>query len=92
VNLWFLDHPERSGIFNLGTGRSQPFNDVARAVIDHYGRGEIEYIAFPEHLRGRYQSYTEADISALRGAGYGAPFASVAEGVRRYLEWLAARG
>jgi ADP-L-glycero-D-manno-heptose 6-epimerase len=92
VNLWFLDHPERSGIFNLGTGRSQPFNDVARAVIDYYGRGEIEYMPFPEHLRGRYQSYTEADISALRAAGYQAPFATVAEGVRRYMEWLAARG
>jgi len=88
VNLWFLEHPEVSGIFNLGTGRSQSFNDVARAVIAWHGRGEIEYIPFPEHLRGRYQSFTEADISALREAGYEAPFRTVEEGVREYLDRL----
>ncbi|ROR29616.1 ADP-glyceromanno-heptose 6-epimerase [Inmirania thermothiophila] len=88
VALWFLDHPEASGIFNVGTGRSQSFNDVARAVIAWHGRGEIEYIPFPEHLKGRYQSFTEADISALRAAGYTAPFKTVEEGVRLYMEWL----
>jgi ADP-L-glycero-D-manno-heptose 6-epimerase len=88
VNLWFMDHPEKSGIFNLGTGRSQTFNDVAKAVIQYYGRGEIKYIPFPEHLKGRYQSFTEADISALRAAGYEAPFKSVEEGVHAYLDWL----
>ncbi|WP_455206357.1 ADP-glyceromanno-heptose 6-epimerase [Kaarinaea lacus] len=88
VNLWFMDHPEKSGIFNLGTGRSQTFKDVAKAVIQYYGRGEIEYIAFPEHLKGRYQSFTEADISALRGAGYDAPFKTVEEGVHAYMAWL----
>ncbi len=88
VNLWFWRHPEKSGIFNVGTGRSQTFNDVARAVIAWHGRGRIEYIPFPEHLRGRYQSFTEADISALRAAGYDRPFMSVEEGVPRYLDWL----
>jgi len=88
VNLWFLDHPEVSGIFNVGTGRSQTFNDVARAVIAWHGRGEIEYIPFPDHLRGRYQSFTEADVSALRGAGYAQPFKTVEQGVREYLDWL----
>ena len=88
VNLWFMEHPDKSGIFNLGTGRSQPFNDVARAVIAYHGGGEIEYIPFPEHLKGRYQSFTEADISALRAAGYSAPFKSVEEGVQLYMEWL----
>jgi ADP-L-glycero-D-manno-heptose 6-epimerase len=88
VNLWFLEHPRRSGIFNLGSGRSQSFNDVARAVIAWHGRGAIEYIPFPESLKGRYQSFTEADISALRQAGYDQPFASVEQGVRAYLEWL----
>lgn len=86
VNLWFFDHPEQSGIFNVGTGRSQSFNDVAQAVIDWHGRGEIEYIPFPEHLRGRYQSFTEANISALREVGYKAPFKTVEEGVRAYLD------
>ncbi len=88
VNLWFLDHPEVSGIFNLGTGRAQSFNDVARAVIAWHGRGKIEYIPFPEQLKGRYQSFTQADISALRAAGYAAPFKAVEEGVRLYLDWL----
>ncbi len=88
VNLWFLDHPDKSGIFNVGTGRSQTFNDVARAVIAWHGRGEIEYIPFPEHLKGRYQSFTEADISALRAAGYDAPFKTVEEGVAEYMAWL----
>jgi ADP-L-glycero-D-manno-heptose 6-epimerase len=88
VNLWFLDHPACSGIFNVGTGRSQSFNDVARAVIAWHGRGEIEYIPFPEHLRGRYQSFTEADIGQLRTAGYDAPFHTVEQGVKAYLDWL----
>jgi len=88
VNLWFMDHPEKSGIFNLGTGRSQTFKDVANAVIQFYGRGEIKYIPFPDHLKGRYQSFTEADISALRAAGYDAPFKTVEEGVHAYMEWL----
>jgi ADP-L-glycero-D-manno-heptose 6-epimerase len=92
VNLWFLDNPDKSGIVNLGTGRCQSFNDVARAVIAWYGRGEIEYIPFPEHLRGRYQSFTEADISALRRLGYNRPFQSVEQGVPLYMDWLKARG
>ena len=88
VNLWFMRNPDKSGIFNLGTGRSQPFNDIAKAVIKYYGKGEIEYIPFPEHLVGRYQSFTEADISALRSAGYDAPFKTVEEGVTEYMQWL----
>jgi ADP-L-glycero-D-manno-heptose 6-epimerase len=88
VNLWFLDNPQVSGIFNVGTGRSQPFNDVANAVIDYHGSGEIAYIPFPEHLQGRYQSFTEADIGALRGAGYADDFMRVEDGVKAYMQWL----
>lgn len=88
VNLWLLDHPGVSGIFNVGTGRSQTFNEVARAVIGWHGRGEIEYVPFPEELRGRYQSFTEADIHALRAAGYARPFRDVETGVGDYMEWL----
>ncbi len=88
VNLWFMRQPGKSGIFNLGTGRSQPFNDVAKAVLDWHGRGKLEYIPFPGHLKGRYQSFTEADISALRAAGYEAPFKTVEEGVQLYMDWL----
>jgi ADP-L-glycero-D-manno-heptose 6-epimerase len=105
VNMFFLDNPELSGIFNLGTGRAQSFNDVAVATVNacRAAKGEpaltlaqmgeqgiIEYIAFPEALKGKYQSFTQADQSQLRSAGYDAPFATVEEGaadyVRRRLE------
>ena len=86
VVLYFLDRPEISGIFNAGTGRAQSFNEVARAVIAWHGNGSIRYIPFPEHLRGRYQSYTQADVSGLRAAGFDAPFMSVEEGVAAYLD------
>lgn len=88
VNLWFWQHPEVSGIFNLGTGRSQTFNEVAQAVIAWHGKGKIEYIPFPDHLKGHYQSFTEADISLLRKAGYQDSFHDVASGVKVYLDWL----
>ncbi len=88
VNLWFLDHPEKSGIFNLGTGRCQSFKEVADAVVAWHGQGEIEFIPFPDHLKGRYQSFTEADISMLREAGYNGEFKSVEEGVPLYMDWL----
>ena len=88
VNLWFLEHPEVSGIFNLGTGRAQSFNDMANAVIEWHGRGAIEYIPFPDSLKGAYQSFTQADLALLRKAGYEKPFLSVEQGVRSYLDWL----
>lgn len=84
VNLWFLEHPDRSGIFNVGTGRSATFNALAEAVIAAHGRGTIRYIPFPDELRGAYQSFTEADIGALRAAGYQRGFADVAAGVAAY--------
>lgn len=104
VNLWFYDHPQQSGIFNVGTGKSQTFNDVAMATINScrgkrndpalslnelQNSGMIEYIPFPEALRGKYQSFTEADNTALREAGYRAEFLSVEEGVARYVDVLA---
>lgn len=89
VNLWFLDNPEVSGIFNLGTGRSQSFNDVANAVLDYHQVGSLEYIPFPEHLVGRYQSFTEADMTSIRAAGCEHQFKNVDEGVALYMDWLA---
>lgn len=88
VNLWFLDNPGASGIFNLGTGRAEPFKAIGEAVIDFYAKGQIDYIDFPEELKGRYQSYTRADISNLREAGCDIEFKTVAQGVKAYLEWL----
>lgn len=86
VNLWFMDNPQKSGIYNVGTGRSESFNAVARAVISQHQNGKIEYIPFPPHLRGCYQSFTQADISALREAGYTNTFKTVAEGVSEYMK------
>jgi len=89
VNLWFMARPQTSGIFNCGTGRSQSFNEVASAVIAWHGKGRIRYIPFPDRLKNAYQSFTEADMSRLRAAGYDRPFLSVEEGVKAYLDELA---
>ena len=88
TNLWFWKNPEQSGIFNLGTGRAEPFKAVAEAVIKHHGKGKIDYIPFPDHLKGRYQSFTQADLTKLRAAGYQGEFKTVAQGVAEYLSWL----
>jgi ADP-L-glycero-D-manno-heptose 6-epimerase len=88
VNLWFLDHPDVSGIYNCGTGRAQAFNDVANAVINWHGKGKIRYIPFPEHLKGAYQSYTQADLTQLRACGCDVEFRPVEAGVPAYLEQL----
>jgi ADP-L-glycero-D-manno-heptose 6-epimerase len=88
INLWFLDHPQVSGIYNTGTGRSQTFNDVANAVIGFHQRGQIRYIPFPEHLKGCYQSFTEANLDNLRAAGCDHQFKTVEQGVQLYMEWL----
>ncbi len=91
VNLWCWQQG-RSGIYNLGTGAARTFNDMARAVIAWHGRGQIRYIPFPAQLRGSYQSFTEADLTGLRAAGYTAGFTALEDGVRRYLDALAAHG
>jgi ADP-L-glycero-D-manno-heptose 6-epimerase len=89
LNLWFLDHPQVSGVFNAGTGNAQSFNDVAQAVIRWHGKGKVVYIPFPDHLAGAYQSFTQADLTRLRAAGCDLEFRSVEAGVRDYLEQIA---
>ncbi len=88
VNLWFLDHPSVSGIFNTGTGRAQTFNELASAVIAWHGKGRIRYVPFPDHLKGAYQSYTQADLGALRECGCDVEFRPVEQGVPAYLDQL----
>lgn len=88
VNLWLFENPQISGIFNVGTGRSQTFNEVAQTVLNWHGSGEIEYIPFPDHLKGSYQSFTQADMNALLKAGYSQPFKDVQTGVKLYLDQL----
>jgi ADP-L-glycero-D-manno-heptose 6-epimerase len=99
VNLWMLEHRGVSGIFNCGTGRAQSFNEVAAAVINTV-RGTraspqelaeeslIQYIPFPPQLHGKYQSYTQADLSRLRAAGLPGEFMSVQQGVAAYVKEL----
>jgi ADP-L-glycero-D-manno-heptose 6-epimerase len=89
VNLWLWNRGV-SGIFNCGTGRAQPFRTVAETVISTLGNGAIEYIDFPAELKGRYQSFTQADMSRLRAAGYNGAFRDVETGTREYVEWLMA--
>jgi len=88
VNLWFLNNPGASGIFNAGTGRAQTFNDVAKAVIKWHGKGKIRYVPFPDHLAGAYQNYTQADLTQLRGSGCDVEFRPVESGVKDYLDQL----
>lgn len=88
VNMWFLDNPSVSGVFNTGTGKAQSFNDVANAVIAWHGHGKIRYIPFPDHLQGAYQSYTQADLTSLRESGCDVAFRPVEEGVKNYLDRL----
>jgi ADP-L-glycero-D-manno-heptose 6-epimerase len=103
VNLWFFDNPAKSGLFNLGTGRAQPFNDVACAVVnsarasrgesalglsDMVAKGLIAYIPFPDALRGKYQCFTQADLAALRSSGCEHAFSDVAAGVAAYAQRL----
>jgi ADP-L-glycero-D-manno-heptose 6-epimerase len=107
VNMFFFENPGLSGIYNLGTGRAQNFNDVAVATINglRAEKGEdvlslaeikqqrlIEYIDFPAALKGKYQSFTQADLAKLRSVGYSDEFASVEEGVAKYVKWLAKQG
>ena len=87
VNLWFLENGV-SGIFNLGTGRAESFQAVADATLAYHKKGQIEYIPFPDKLKGRYQAFTQADLTNLRAAGYDKPFKTVAEGVMEYMAWL----
>ncbi|WP_373996900.1 ADP-glyceromanno-heptose 6-epimerase [Duganella sp. FT27W] len=103
VNLFFLDNPGKSGIFNLGTGRAQPFNDIAVAVVNNLKpeagaltldaiveQKLLEYVAFPDKLKGKYQSFTQANIAKLRAIGYDKPFYDVSAGVTAYISWLKA--
>jgi ADP-L-glycero-D-manno-heptose 6-epimerase len=103
VNMDFLES-RTSGIYNLGTGRAQSFNELAAATVNAcralegkppqsvaelVAQGIIEYIPFPDALKGKYQSFTEADLSQLRSVGYQGTFSSVEEGVTEYVKWLA---
>jgi ADP-L-glycero-D-manno-heptose 6-epimerase len=85
VNLWAFDSARADGIYNVGSGNSRSFNDLARTVIAERGCGRIEYIPMPADLADAYQAFTEADIARLRRDEYAEPFVTIEEGVRRTL-------
>ena len=95
ANLWFFENKSKSGIFNMGTGRAQSFNEMAQAAICwheiHHGKSaRIQYIDFPERLKGAYQNFTQADTATLRKAGFTTKFLNVQEGVTKYFNWMRA--
>ena len=87
VNLWFWEN-KVSGIFNCGTGRAESFQTVADAVVNYHRKGEIDYIPFPDNLKGRYQSFTQADLTKFRETGCPIEFKTVTEGTTEYMKWL----
>ncbi len=88
VNLWMMDNPDVTGIFNVGTGNANSFNAVANLVVDWHKKGNIKYIPFPDRLKGSYQSFTEANLDNLRSTGCQYEFTSLKEGVDSYLNTL----
>ena len=87
VMLWMLDHPRVSGLFNLGTGAARSFADLAKAVYQAAGKTPaLTFRPMPEELRGKYQYFTQADMTKLRAAGYTDSFTSLEDGVRHYVQ------
>lgn len=91
MNLHFWNSGTR-GIFNCGTGTARSFEDIGTILRELHGSGSIEFIPFPEDLKGKYQEFTEADLQQVRAAGYTEPFLTLEEGLKRYHERLTATG
>lgn len=88
VNLWFYQNPEKRGIFNCGTGISRSFNDIASTLLAFNGSGKCDYIPFPESLKGAYQCFTQANLTALREVGYPEQFSTLEAGLEKYFAWF----
>jgi len=80
------------GVVNAGTGASRSFNDVAKALMAVHGEAEIEYIPFPADLEGRYQHFTEADMTGLRALGCDLEPTGLEEGIVETYETMRAIG
>lgn len=91
VNMHFIEHPDRTGIYNVGCGKARSFMDLAKTVAQRYD-AKIELVPFPKDLEGKYQTFTEANLDKLRAAGYDAPFTSLEDGIGKYLDVLDERG
>ena len=87
MTMFFYDHPEIGGLFNIGTGQERNWNDLAASIFSAMGREtQIEYIEMPESLRDQYQYHTCAEIGKIRSTGFGQPIRSLEEGVQDYVQ------
>jgi len=87
MTLFFLEHPDRNGIFNVGTGRAQTWVELVTALFEAVGKPvNIEFIDMPEEIRGKYQYFTEAALGKIRKAGYNKTILNVKEGVTDYVK------
>lgn len=92
VNLFFLENENLKGIYNCGSGQAEPFLKIAKIMQRLYKNVRIEFIKFPEELKDKYQTFTQADISLLKGVGYDKRFVPLEEGVAKYVEILKSTG
>ena len=90
---WLLANPSVNGLFNVGSGTARTFRDLATATFRSLGQEpRIRYIDMPEILRGKYQYFTEADMSQARAAGFTGGGTSLEDGIDAYVRrWTAAR-
>lgn len=87
MTLYFLDKPKVNGLFNLGTGKSRTWNDLVMSIFKAQSKPvKIDYVDLPEHLREKYQYFTEANMNKIKEAGYTAPIRSLEEGVTDYVK------
>lgn len=93
VIVWFLKHPHVSGLFNVGTGTARTYLDVLKSVYSAMDKEpETDFMELPEQLKGKYQYFTQADVSKLRAVGYDKPFTTLEEGVAKYVQNYLATG
>ena len=93
MTLYFLEHPDKNGIFNVGAGKARTWNDLVTALFHAVGKSvNIEYIDLPENLREKYQYFTEANLSKIKSAGYSEPTISLEDGVSDYVKNYLLRG
>ncbi|MBL8012632.1 MAG: NAD-dependent epimerase/dehydratase family protein, partial [Candidatus Omnitrophica bacterium] len=89
VVIFLMNNPEINGIFNVGTGQARTWNDLAEALFEAVGKEpKIEYVEMPEILKGKYQYFTQADMTKLRNAGYRRPFTELETAVKDYTGYL----
>jgi len=87
MTLFFLDNPRLSGIYNIGTGLAETWIDLANAVFEAMNKEpNIDFVDMPEHLKDKYQYFTQADISKLKKAGFNKKTTSLKDAVKDYVQ------